>query len=89
MRHPGDTLRRLRELERLTIGAVVLADSAPEPRYFRRWYGGWLACSPTGNTRLHDRMHAELAGWPLVLPLADIRRPVVVVAVPEPRGAVA
>ena len=76
-------LTRLRELEALRPGTVVMATSSPRPRYFRRVLGGWAACDPYGRTGLQRLLSRELEGWPPVLPSKDLRRPVAVVALPE------
>lgn len=76
-------LTRLRELEALRPGTVVMATSSPHPRYFRRVLGGWAASDAYGRTGLQRLLSAELDGWPPVLPSRDLRRPVAVVALPE------
>lgn len=84
------TLTRLRELDGLPLGTLVLATSSPAPRYFLRVAGGWHAADPWGSTDLHDSLTADLAGWPRVLSHRDIRRPVYVIGKPdelEPRPA--
>lgn len=82
-------LTRLRELDALPFGAVVMATSSPAPRYFRRVAGGWHACGPYGDTALHEQLVRELDGWPVVLPHRDLRRPVAVVARPDELAGVA
>lgn len=82
-RRTAQKLVRLRELEALRPGTVIMANSAPDPRYFRRVPGGWAASDPFGRTALQRILAQELEGWPDVLPTADIRRPVVVVALPD------
>lgn len=76
-------LTRLRELHALPVGSVILASSAPDPRYFRRVVGGWHACDAYGDTALHELLVRELDGWPIVLPNCEIRRPVALVARPD------
>lgn len=76
-------LRRLRELEPLPLGTLVLASSNPDPRYFRRVAGGWHACDAHGDTALQAILAADLAGWPDTLEHSDLRRPVAVVATPD------
>jgi len=76
-------LRRLRELDALPLGTLVLATSSPAPRYFLRVAGGWHAADSRGRTDLHETLHAELSGWPTVLRNSDLRRPVYVVARPD------
>lgn len=76
---PGATLSRLRELDDLHPGTIVLATSHPEPRYFLRHRSGWLACSPLGDVTEHMTMWAQLDGWPAFLRSRDLRRPVVVI----------
>ena len=78
-------LTRLRELDALPLGAVVMATSSPAPRYFRRVAGGWHACGPYGDTALHEQLVRELDGWPVTLAHRDLRRPVAVVT-PELAG---
>lgn len=73
-------LVRLRELDALAMGTVIMASSSPVPRYFRRVAGGWAACDAYGCTALQAILHAELDGWPEVLPSHDIRRPAMIVA---------
>lgn len=82
-------LTRLRELDALPLGAVVMASSSPAPCYFRRVFGGWHACGPYGDTALHEQLVRELDGWPVVLPHRDLRRPVAVVARPDELAGVA
>lgn len=74
---------RLRELEALRPGTLVMAASAPAPRYFLRVHGGWHAADATGGTALQRILHAELIGWPDKLQSIDIRRPATVVAYPD------
>lgn len=74
---------RLRELEQLKPGTLVMASSAPAPRYFLRVHGGWHAADATGCTALQRVLHAELPGWPEKLQSIDIRRPAIVVAYPD------
>lgn len=76
-------LTRLRELDALRPGTVVMATSSPHPRYFRRVPGGWAASDSFGRTALQTILARELDGWPPVLPSSDLRRPVAVVALPE------
>lgn len=76
-------LRRIRELDALPLGTLILATSSPAPRYFLRVAGGWHAADAHGSTELHDILVRELAGWPAVLRHKDIRRPVYVVADPH------
>lgn len=76
-------LTRIRELDALPHGTLVLATSNPHPRYFLRVAGGWHAASATGSTELHDILVRELDGWPPVLPSRDLRRPAYVVAAPH------
>lgn len=76
-------LARLRELDALPCGTLVLATSNPDPRYFRRVPGGWHAADATGCTELHEVLVRELDGWPSALPSRDLRRPVYVVARPD------
>lgn len=76
-------LTRLRELDSLASGTVVMATSNPSPRYFRRVPGGWAACDHAGHTALQRVLAAELEGWPDVLASRDLRRPVSVVALPH------
>lgn len=76
-------LSRLRELDALPPGTLVLATSSPAPRYFLRVAGGWHAADAHGRTELQTILHDELAGWPPVLRHDDIRRPVYVVANPD------
>lgn len=76
-------LTRIRELDGLPHGSVVMATSAPHPRYFRRVPGGWAACDAFGRTALQDVLARELPGWPPVLPSRDLRRPVALVALPD------
>lgn len=76
-------LRRLRELDALPLGTLVLATSSPAPRYFLRVAGGWHAADAHGRTDLQAILHAELSGWPPVLRHGDIRRPAYVVAKPD------
>lgn len=81
--HADRQLRRLRELDALPLGTLVLATSSPAPRYFLRVAGGWHAADARGRTDLQAILHAELAGWPPVLRHEDIRRPAYVVAKPD------
>ena len=76
-------LTRLRELDALPLGTLVLATSSPAPRYFLRVAGGWHAADARGRTELQAILHSELAGWPPVLQHKDIRRPAYVVAHPD------
>ena len=76
-------LRRLRELDALPLGTLVLATSSPAPRYFLRVAGGWHAADARGRTELQAILHRELTGWPPVLQHKDLRRPVYVVAKPD------
>lgn len=82
-------LRRLRELDALPLGTLVLATSSPAPRYFLRVAGGWHAADYRGRTELQTILHRELTGWPPVLRHEDIRRPAYVVAKPDELEAVA
>lgn len=82
-------LRRLRDLDKLPLGTLVLATSSPAPRYFLRVAGGWHAADAHGSTELHDILVRELAGWPPVLTSRDLRRPVYVVANPDELDALA
>lgn len=81
--HDDRQLRRLRELDALPLGTLVLATSSPAPRYFLRVAGGWHAADARGRTELQTILHRELAGWPPVLRHEDIRRPAFVVAKPD------
>lgn len=76
-------LRRLRELDALPLGTLVLATSSPAPRYFLRVAGGWHAADARGRTELQAILYRELDGWPPVLRHEDIRRPAYVVASPD------
>lgn len=76
-------LRRLRELDALPLGTLVLATSSPAPRYFLRVAGGWHAADARGRTELQAILYRELEGWPPVLRHDDIRRPAFVVAKPD------
>lgn len=76
-------LRRLRDLDKLPLGTLVLATSSPAPRYFLRVAGGWHAADATGCTELHDMLVRDLSGWPSELSSRDLRRPVYVVAKPD------
>lgn len=76
-------LTRLRELDALPHGSVVMATSSPAPCYFRRVPGGWHACTPYGDTSLHEQLVRELDGWPVTLAHRDLRRPVALVARPD------
>lgn len=76
-------LPRLRDLEALPLGTLVIATSSPAPRYFLRVAGGWKAADSRGDTTLQRVLVADLEGWPAVLPHRDIRRPVYVVARPD------
>lgn len=80
---PGARIDRIRELDALPVGTIVRATSSPEPRYFRRYGSGWLACSLDGDTRLHVELWVALDGWPPVLPSSDLRRPATVVCMPD------
>lgn len=82
-RRTAQKLIRLRELEALRVGTVIMANSAPDPRYFRRVPGGWAASDAFGRTALQRILARELEGWPDVLTTDDIRRPAVVVALPD------
>lgn len=77
------TLRRLRELDALPLGTLILASSNPDPRYFLRVPGGWHAADAYGDTALQRILAADLTGWPDTLTHDDIRRPVAVVAKPD------
>lgn len=76
-------LTRLRELDALPFGSVIMATSSPAPCYFRRVPGGWHACSAYGDTALHEQLVRELDGWPVTLAHRDLRRPVALVARPD------
>ena len=80
-------LTRIRELDKLPAGTIVLATSHPEPRYFLRHRSGWLACSALGDVTEHMRMWTQLDGWPPFLPSRDLRRPVTVVEQAERQAA--
>lgn len=82
-RRTAQKLVRLRELDALRPGSLIMATSSPAPRYFLRVPGGWHAADAHGCTALQRILAAELEGWPDTLPTSDIRRPVVVVALPE------
>lgn len=84
---PGARLTRVRELDDLPAGTIVLATSHPGPRYFLRHCSGWLACSALGDVTEHMRMWAQLDGWPVFLTSRDLRRPVTVVELPERQAA--
>lgn len=74
-----EKITRVRELDKLPPGTIVLATSQPEPRYFLRHSSGWLACSALGDVTEHMKLWAQLDGWPAFLPSRDLRRPVTVV----------
>lgn len=76
-------LTRLRQLDQLPAGTIVLATSHPEPRYFLRHSSGWLACSALGDVTEHMQLWAQLDGWPVFLQSRDLRRPVTVVELAE------
>lgn len=76
-------LTRLRELDQLPAGTIVIATSHPEPRYFLRHGSGWLACSALGDVTEHMQLWAQLEGWPAFLKSRDLRRPVTVVELAE------
>lgn len=78
--HHDRKLTRLRDLDALPLGTLVLATSSPAPRYFLRVAGGWKAADAHGSTELHAILYRDLSGWPLVLDHADILRPAYVVA---------
>lgn len=80
-------LTRLRELDQLPAGTIVLATSHPEPRYFYRHGSGWLACSALGDVTEHMTLWTQLEGWPACLPSRDLRRPVTVVELAETGAA--
>lgn len=80
---PGAQLTRVRELDDLPAGTIVLATSHPEPRYFYRHSSGWLACSALGDVTEHMTLWTQLDGWPAALPSRDLRRPVTVVELAE------
>lgn len=80
-------LTRLRELDQLPAGTIVLATSHPEPRYFLRHSSGWLACSALGDVTEHMELWAQLDGWPVFLPSRDLRRPATVVELAERQAA--
>lgn len=80
-------LTRIRELNRLPAGTIVLATSHPEPRYFLRHSLGWLACSALGDVTEHMALWTQLEGWPAFLKSRDLRRPVTVVALAERQAA--
>ena len=82
-----DKLTRIRELDKLPAGTIVLATSSPEPRYFLRHSSGWLACSALGDVIEHMELWAQLDGWPVFLQSRDLRRPVAVVALAERQAA--
>lgn len=84
---PGDRVTRLRELDYLPAGTIVLATSHPEPRYFLRHSSGWLACSALGDVTEHMTLWTQLEGWPAFLPSRDLRRPVTVVELAERQAA--
>lgn len=84
---PGACLTRVRELDDLPAGTIVLATSHPEPRYFYRHSSGWLACSALGDVTEHIQMWAQLDGWPAFLTSRDLRRPVTVVETAERQAA--
>lgn len=74
---------RIRELDAVRPGTLVMATSSPAPRYFLRVPGGWHAADAHGCTALQRILSAELEGWPDTLPSDDIRRPAVIVAHPD------
>ena len=80
-------LTRLRELDQLPTGSIVLATSHPEPRYFLRHGSGWLACSALGDVTEHMTLWTQLEGWPAFLTSKDLRRPVTVVELAERQAA--
>lgn len=80
-------LTRLRELDQLPAGTIVLATSHPEPRYFYRHGSGWLACSALGDVTEHMTLWTQLEGWPAFLKSRDLRRPVTVVETAERQAA--
>lgn len=84
---PGARLTRVRELDDLPAGTIVLATSHPEPRYFLRHGSGWLACSALGDVAEHMALWTQLDGWPAFLQSRDLRRPVTVVEAAERQAA--
>lgn len=84
---PGARLTRVRELDDLPAGTIVLATSSPEPRYFLRHRWGWAACSALGDVTEHMELWTQLDGWPAFLKSRDLRRPVIVVELAERQAA--
>lgn len=71
-------LTRIRELNALREGTLVMVSDTPEPRYFRKAPHGWYAADAHGDTALHHELVRELQGWPETLNSTDLRRPVYV-----------
>lgn len=80
---PGARVTRVRELDDIPAGTIVLATSHPEPRYFLRHSSGWLACNALGDVTEHMALWTQLDGWPAFLKSKDLRRPVTVVELAE------
>lgn len=80
--HPRK-LTRVRELNALRAGTLVMVSGTVEPRYFLRAGSGWHAADAYGDTALQDELVRDLAGWPETVPSRDLLRPVYVVAEPH------
>src|SRR5699024_9964378 len=80
---PGALVTRVRELDDIPAGTIVLATSHPEPRYFLRHSSGWLACNARGDVTEHTTMRTQLDRWPAFHNSKDLRRHVTVVELAE------
>lgn len=76
-------MTRIRELEAIRPGTLVMATSSPSPRYFLRVSSGWHAADYRGCTALQRILSAELEGWPDALHSSDLRLPAVIVSYPD------